>query len=156
MDDLRKTQTSLRQSIRNPSGRVIIALGVGVIAVLFAIFLPGEISNIKENFDDRPKVIVVTPSPPPHRWSEGRALDFFREYAIARPAPDDRVLSPEVETCWDFAMTESSGALIPFHMGSGANSIAAPLAPISPLWGLIAGDSVWRFWENTLSVVGPC
>lgn len=156
MDDIRKSQTSLRQSIRNPSGRVIIVLGVGVIAILLAIFLPGEISNIKENFDKRPKVIVVTPSPPPHRWTEGRALDFFREYATIRPAPADRLLSTGIETCWDFAMSESSGALVPFRMGSGVNSIVAPLAPNTPLWGLISGDSIWRFWENTRSVVGPC
>ncbi len=127
-----------------------------MIAVLFAIFLPGEISNIQENFGKRPKVIVATPPPPPHRWTEGRALEFFREYAIARPAPDDRVLSSGVETCWDFAMSESSGALAPFHMGSTVDSIVGPLAPVTPLWGLIAGDSIWRFWENTRSVVGPC
>ena len=156
MDDVRKSQTSLRQSIRNPSGRVIIALAVGVIAILLAIFLPGEISNVKENFDKRPKVIVVTPSPLPHRWTEGRALDFFREYATIRPAPAGRLLSTGIETCWDFAMSESSGALVPFRMGSGVNSIVAPLAPNTPLWGLISGDAIWRFWENTRSVVGPC
>ncbi len=156
MDDLRKSNTSVRQLIRNPSGRVAVAIGVGVIAILLAVFYFAEFDDVKENFDNRPKLIVATASPPAYRWTEDLALDFFREYAIARPAPDDRALSAGVETCWDFATSESSGDLIPFHMASNVSSIVAPLASIPPLWGIAAGDSSWRFWENTLSVVGPC
>lgn len=156
MDDLRKSQTTARQSIRNPSGRVTIAVFIGVITVLRAVFFLTEFGDIKENFDNQPKWIVATAGPLPHRWSEGQALDFFREYAIAHPAPGDRILLAGVETCWDFATSESSGPLIPFHMATNPNSVIAPQASIPPLWGLTAGDSSWRFWENTLSVVGPC
>ncbi|MCH8102333.1 MAG: hypothetical protein IIB28_04170 [Chloroflexi bacterium] len=156
MDDFKKSQSSLRQSIRNPSGRVVIAFSIGVIAVLLTVFFLTEFDDIKENLESAPKLVVVTAGPPPHRWTGEIALDFFREYAIARPAPGDRVLSAGVETCWDFATSESSGPLVPFHMASNVNSLVAPLASIPPLWGLAAGDSSWRFWENTLSVVGPC
>ena len=156
MDDLKKTDTSLRQFIRNPSGRVTLVLGVGAIAILLAIFISREGGEIKENFDNRPKLIVATPLPPAYRWTQNQALDFFREYAIARPAPDHRGLSAGVETCWDFANSESSGDLLPFRMGTSTNQHSAPLAAGPALWGLAAGDANWRFWENTRSVVGPC
>ena len=52
MDDLRKSQTTARQSIRNPSGRVTIAVFIGVITVLRAVFFLTESGDIKENFDN--------------------------------------------------------------------------------------------------------
>lgn len=159
---MNKSDTSVRQMIRNPSGRLVVALSIALLVGVVVWFFLIEFGDIKDKFDNRPKLAVVTAGPPPHRWSTDQALDFFREYAIARPAPADHVQSDGLATCWDFALALSSdspaslGDLVPFHMGTNPNSIIAPQARPQPLWGINAGDISWRFWENTLSVVGPC
>ncbi len=156
MQDIRKSKTSVRQLLRNPSGRVTLAFAFIVIAGLVGLFVLAEGGTIKENYDNRPKLIVAEPPAPAYRWTETLALDFFREYATARPAPSDQVLALGVETCLDYAVSRSTGDLVPFHMGTSVRSVVAPLAAIPPRWGLSAGDVTWQFWENTRSVVGPC
>lgn len=156
MQDIKKSKTSVRQSLRNPSGRMALAFLFIVIAGLIGLFVLSEGGTIKENFDNRPKLSVAEPGLPAYQWTETLALDFFREYAIARPAPPDQVLAVGVESCWDFAVSRSTGDMVPFHMGTSVKSNVAPLAAIPPRWGLSTGDVTWQFWENTRSVVGPC
>lgn len=163
MQALQKSNTSVRQLLRNPSGRVIAVLILIIVIVVLAIFGRGEWDTISENFSKRPKLIMPTAGPPPHRWSDEQAYEFFMEYAMAQPPPEG-LKTAGVQTCWDYVVSLSVDPPQPAKAVSTGNSSNNPASAHGPgvpafdvpRWTLLSGNSSWQFWENTRSVVGPC
>jgi hypothetical protein len=155
LQDLKKSENSLRQQLRNPSGRTVGVIVVLTLIVLGATLGPRLYDGIQNVIDNRPELLVVEPGPPPHQWSDQQAFEFFRDYAVPRPPPDG-VEIQGVESCWDYALTLSESPPQPAKALSSVSSGAFAQGASVPLWNVIVGDSVWRFWENTRSVVGPC
>ncbi|NQW17427.1 MAG: hypothetical protein HQ478_08060 [Chloroflexi bacterium] len=156
MQDIEKSRTSVRQLIRNPSGRLIVVLALGVLVILGVVFGPGEWENITKNYDKRPQVIFQTPAPPVVVWSNEEARIFFTEYAVANPPPSDLEVIPGIATCWDYVVSQTGEPpeIIGTHSKLSTEDVS--LGSKSSVWSAFAGDKIWRFWENTRSVHGPC
>ena len=156
LQDLQKSRTSVRQKIRNPSGRLLISLFVAVVVIVIAIVGPGEWDRISTNFDKRPKLSVATPRPPVDGWSHAEATAFFTNYAVSNPPPIGLDTIPGISTCWDYVLWQTGEAPKISSFRSNVTSVGVPQGGSVVLWNVIADRRVWRFWENTRSVVGPC
>jgi hypothetical protein len=156
MQRIEKSRTSFRQKIRNPSGRMVIGLFLAAVVIFSFIFGRGEWNTISTNLENRPKLKIRTPAPPVVVWSIPEGTQFFTDYAMAHSAPAEQDLDPEIVTCWDYVMSQTGEPprVIGYHSPLSTESVS--LGVKSSVWSVLAGEKVWRFWENTREVHGPC